>query len=427
MQQPQKHPISWKRNLAVLWLAQSCVATGFTFSFPFVPLFLQDMDLAEGGQAALWAAIIQMSMAMAMILSGPFWGLVGDRYGRKLNVMRGMFGGGMAFFLSAFSTQLYHLIITRFLTGLLTGSIGPAMALVASTTPRERIPLSMGILQTAFFVGSTIGPLLGGLVADSWGLKGTFLVSGAMLSVGGVIALLFVQEEFHRPSESVSVFQRQAYTNLLRLLTSRELMPIFVTILAVQGLPIMGFSVLPVILDDLTSLGGGSVTGVAFGVMGLTGGVGSYLAGLASRKATPTRILRIAVAGAALSFAALFVADSVAQFYVLLAFAGASQGVMFAMTGSLVALAVSGEQQGVAFGGLQAVQVTAFSGGQMIGGVIGATAGLRWVFPVQAAGLLILLVLMARLLPEGAMSGPQGAVAMTAEAAGHADSDRAPD
>ena len=100
---------------------------------------------------------------------------------------------------------------------------------------------------------------------------------------------------------------------------------------------------------------------------------------------------------------------------------------MFAMTGSLVALAVSGEQQGVAFGGLQAVQVTAFSGGQMIGGVIGATAGLRWVFPVQAAGLLILLVLMARLLPGGAMSGPQGAVAMTAEAAGHADSDRAPD
>ena len=103
-----------------------------------------------------------------------------------------------------------------------TGSIGPAMALVASTTPRERIPLSMGILQTAFFIGSTIGPLLGGLVADSWGLKGTFLVSGAMLSTGGVIAMLFVREEFHRPSKSVSIFQRQAYTNLLRLLTSES-------------------------------------------------------------------------------------------------------------------------------------------------------------------------------------------------------------
>ena len=407
----------------MLWLAQTCVATGFTFSFPFVPLFLQDMDLAEGGQAALWAAIIQMSMALAMILSGPFWGLLGDRYGRKLNVMRGMFGGGIFLVISAFSTSLYHLIITRFLTGLFTGSIGPAMALVAATTPRERIPLSMGILHTAFFIGGTIGPLLGGLVADSWGLKGTFLVSGAMLSVGGVIALLFAREEFHRSSRSISVFQRQAYTNLLGLLTSRELMPILVAVFTVQGLPIMAYSVLPVILDDLTPLGGGSVTGVAFGVMGLAGGVASYLSGLASRKATPTGILRIAVAGGALSFAALFLADSVAQFYVLLAFAGAFQGVMFAMTGSLVALAVSGEQQGVAFGGLQAAQVSAFSGGQMIGGVIGATAGLRWVFPVQAAGLLILLVLLARLLPAGAVSGPQPIGGTTVDAAGYADHD----
>ena len=422
MQQPQKHPISWKRNLAFLWLAQTCVATGFTFSFPFVPLFLQDMDLAEGGQAALWASIVQMSMALAMVLSGAFWGLVGDRYGRKLNVMRGMFGGGMTFILSAFSTELYHLIITRFLTGLLTGSIGPAMALAASTTPRERIPLSMGILQTAFFIGSTIGPLLGGLVADSWGLKGTFLVSGAMLSVGGVIAMLFVREEFHRPSESVSVFQRQAYTNLLRLLTSRELMPILITILTVQALPILATSVLPVILDDLSSLGG-SATGIAFGVIGLSGGAGSYLGGLISRRTTPAAILRVALAGAALSAAPLFWANSVAQFYAFLALGGAFQGAMFAMTGSLVALAVSGEEQGVAFGGMQSVQVTAFSVGQLIGGVIGATAGLRWVFPVQALGLLGVLGLTVPLLPR-AVSGPQRAAA---ETAGHADADRASD
>ena len=425
MQQAQKHPISWKRNLAVLWLAQTCVATGFTFSFPFVPLFLQDMDLAEGGQAALWASLIQMSMAVAMILSGVFWGLVGDRYGRKLNVMRGMFGGGMTFILSAFSTKLYHLIITRFLTGLFTGSIGPAMALVASTTPRERIPLSMGILQTAFFIGSTIGPLLGGLVADSWGLKGTFLVSGAMLSTGGVIAMLFVREEFHRPSKSVSIFQRQAYTNLLRLLTSRELMPILVTILTVQALPILATSVLPVILDDLSSLGG-SATGIAFGVIGLSGGAGSYVGGLISRRTTPTAILRVALVGAALSAAPLFWANSVAQFYAFLALGGAFQGAMFAMTGSLVALAVSGEEQGVAFGGMQSVQVSAFSFGQLIGGVIGATAGLRWVFPVQALGLLVVLALTAPLL-SAAVSGPPRAAATTAESAGRADPDRASD
>mgnify|MGYP001486061997 FL=1 len=139
--------------------------------------------------------------------------------------------------------------------------------------------------------------------------------------------------------------------------------------------------------------------------MGLAGGVGAYLSGLVSRKVTPVRILRVAVAGAALSFAPLFFSSSVSQFYMLLAFCGAFHGVGLAMTGSLVALAVSGEEQGVAFGLLQAVQVCGFSISQMIGGVIGATAGLRWVFPVQAAGLLVLLAGIGRLLSRSTDDG----------------------
>jgi DHA1 family multidrug resistance protein-like MFS transporter len=427
MQQAQQPLISWKRNLAVLWLAGTCVAIGFTFSFPFMPLFLQDMGLAQGGRAALWSGIIQVSMGVGMVLSGPVWGLAADRYGRKKNVVRAMFGGGAFMLLSAFSTSLYHLIILRFLTGVSTGSMGPSMALLASTTPRERIPFAIGILQTSFFVGNTIGPFLGGLVADSWGLKGTFLATGTMLGVGGVIALLLAREEFHRPSQSVSIFQRRAYANLLRLLTSRELKPVLTVVFSVQVLPIMTFTVLPLILDDLSSMGGGSVTGVAFGVMGLAGGLGSYLAGQLSGRVSSMRILRMAVVGAALSFAPLAVANSVGLFYLFLGLGGAFQGSMIAMTGGLVALAVSGEEQGVAFGGLQAVQVSAFSIGPLVGGGIGATAGLRWVFPVQTFGLLALSVAMARLLPGEAVSGLQRAVATTAEADGQADSDRAPD
>ena len=202
-------------------------------------------------------------------------------------------------------------------------------------------------------------------------------------------------------------------------------MPILVTILTVQALPILATSVLPVILDDLSSLGG-SATGIAFGVIGLSGGAGSYVGGLISRRTTPTAILRVALVGAALSAAPLFWANSVAQFYAFLALGGAFQGAMFAMTGSLVALAVSGEEQGVAFGGMQSVQVSAFSFGQLIGGVIGATAGLRWVFPVQALGLLVVLALTAPLL-SAAVSGPPCAAATTAESAGRADPDRASD
>ncbi len=405
-----------------MWLAQSCTVIGFTFSFPFMPLFIQDMGISDGGQASLWAGIIQASMGIAMVLTSPIWGLASDRYGRKMNVQRAIVGSAIFLGLSAFATNVYQLIVLRFLTGLTSGVLGPSMALVASTTPRERIPFSLGVLQSAFFVGNTIGPLLGGLVADAWRLKGAFLVTAAIQVVAGLIVQLFAREDFHRSPESLSIFQREAYSNMLRTLTSRRLLPVLATIFSVQFFTIMSLAVLPVILDDLSPGSGGSVTGVAFAVMGITGGVASYSTGLLSKNVKLTRILSVAAVGAGLSFAPLFVADSVPQFYLLLATAGAFQGAMVAMTGGLVGLAVSGEHQGVAFGGLQAVQVTAFSSGPLLGGILAATVGLRWVFPVQAVGLLAVPVLVAWLLPSsGGGAQPAGEAVAEARAEGGGD------
>ena len=423
MQQIRKSPISWKRNLAVIWLAQSLTVVGFTFTFPFMPLFVQEVGISGGGQASLWAGIIQIAMGIAMVLSSPVWGLASDRYGRKKNVLRAMFGGALFHALAAFSTSVYHLLVFRALTGLTSGAFGPSMALVASTTPRERLPFSLGILQTAFFVGNTLGPLIGGLIADAWGLKGTFLVSGGVLTGAGLILQLFAREDFQRPSQSVSIFQRRAYAGLLRLLTSRELLPVFTTIFILQLFPIMAFTVLPVILESLSPTSGGSVTGVAFGVMGVTGALGSYITGWLTTRVSLIRILTAAAVGAGLSFSTLFFADSVAQFLLFLAIAGAFQGGMVAIPGALVGLAVTGEHQGAAFGGLQAVQVAAFSIGPFVGGVIAVAVALRWVFLVQAAGLLTVPLVARGLLSGKLGEQKQTADDMTAEAPTGSDND----
>ena len=423
MQQIHKRPISWKRNLAVIWLAQSLTVIGFTFTFPFMPLFVQELGISGGGQASLWAGIVQVVMGTAMVLSSPVWGLASDRYGRKKNVLRAMFGGAIFHLLAAFSTNVYHLLLFRGLTGLTSGSMGPSMALLASTTPRERLPFSLGILQTAFFVGNTVGPLIGGLVADAWGLQGTFLVSGAILTAAGLILLLFAREDFQRPPQSVSVFQRQAYADLLRLLTSRELLPVLATIFILQLFPIMAYTVLPVILESLSPASGGSITGVAFGVMGVTGGLGSYAAGWLTTRVSLMRILTVAALGAGLSVSTLFFADSVAQFLLFLAIAGAFQGGMVAISGALVGLTVTGEHQGAAFGGLQAVQVAAFSIGPFTGGVIAVAVALRWVFLVQAVGLLTVPLAARRLLSGRLGEQKQSAADTTAQSSTGSDND----
>ena len=423
MQQIHKRPISWKRNLAVIWLAQSLTVIGFTFTFPFMPLFVQELGIPGGGQASLWAGILQVAMGIAMVLSSPVWGLASDRYGRKKNVLRAMFGGALFHALAAFSTSVYHLLVFRALTGLTSGAMGPSMALVASTTPRERLSFSLGILQTAFFVGNTVGPLIGGLVADAWGLQGTFLVSGAILTAAALILLLFAREDFQRSPQSVSIFQRQAYADLLRLLTSRELLPVFATIFILQLFPIMAFTVLPVILESLSPASGGSITGVAFSVMGVTGALGSYIAGWLTTRVGLMRILTATALGAGLSFSTLFFVDSVAQFLLFLAIAGAFQGGMVAISGALVGLTVTGEHQGAAFGGLQAVQVAAFSIGPFAGGVIAVAVALRWVFLVQAVGLLTVPLAARRLLSGRLGEQKQSVADRTAQPPTGSDSD----
>ena len=48
---------SWERALVFLWLAQFSVSLGFSFYYPFIPLFIQDLGIEDPGQAALWAGI----------------------------------------------------------------------------------------------------------------------------------------------------------------------------------------------------------------------------------------------------------------------------------------------------------------------------------------------------------------------------------
>lgn len=96
---------------------------------------------------------------------------------------------------------------------------------------------------------------------------------------------------------------------------------------------------------------------------------------------------------------------------------------MVAISGALVGLTVTGEHQGAAFGGLQAVQVAAFSIGPFAGGVIAVAVALRWVFLVQAAGLLTVPLVARKLLSGRLGAQNQSVAAGTAEAPTGSDSD----
>ena len=392
-------PISWKRNLTVMWIAQSITVMGFGFTFPFVPLFIQhDLGVPDPAGAAFWTGISSGFMGIAMFTFGPIWGMVGDRYGRKRNVLRAMLGGVLSLVLTGLVTNVGQLVVLRILNGVASGVFATVMALVASTTPRERVPFAMGSLQAAILFGNTIGPLLGGLLADTVGLRGAYYVAGATLGISIFMVVFLARDNFEKPADGGFVFRHEALEGLFKLVRSRAVGPVLIVMFMIQMAPVLMFPVLPVLLDSLTSGGGAMSTGISFAILGLTGAIASYIAGWLSAKVSLTKMMVVGCLGLALSLAPFVFVDAVFVLYVLLAVAGAFQGVLIGSVSGLMGVAIPPEQRGTGFGAVQSVSAGAFGFGPLIGGTIASVTGLRSVFAFQPVLLVIAALFVALFL-----------------------------
>ncbi len=201
----------WQRNLWATWVAELLAMMGFSSSAPVWSYYIQELDVS-GDAIARWSGIIISAPALTMAIMGPIWGILSDRYGRKLMVMRAMFGGAVLLGLMGFAGTVEQVFILRLIQGAFTGTVAAATTLVASTTPRDRLGETLGKLQLAIFLGQSVGPVTGGFVADMLGYRATFWMTAAYLLLAGLLMLFFVSEDFtpvERAAQSGSFVQRQ--------------------------------------------------------------------------------------------------------------------------------------------------------------------------------------------------------------------------
>ncbi|RAV20493.1 MFS transporter [Paenibacillus contaminans] len=199
---------SWKRNLFILWVGCFLVSMAYSVSIPFMSIFLQD-DLGVDNHLEAWTGVIFAITFLAGALIAPFWGSLADKYGRKPMMLRAGICLSACYFLYYVVSNPYELIAVRIVEGLLAGYIPSAVAMVATNTPEKHLGYALGTISTASAAATIIGPLLGGVVSHYVGPRDTFMLSGCMVFVAFVIALLWVKEPSLKKSEAKrsSVFQ----------------------------------------------------------------------------------------------------------------------------------------------------------------------------------------------------------------------------
>ncbi len=161
---------------------------------PFLPFYVRELGVTDPASVARWSGFAFSGPFFLSFFFTPLWGTIGDRYGRKLMVIRAVFGLGIAQILVGSAQSVEQLILFRMLQGALSGFIPAALTLVSASAPRERTGYALGFLQTSLSAGMLFGPVMGGTLADVFGYRPIFFIVAALCFSSGVFVIFMVTE-----------------------------------------------------------------------------------------------------------------------------------------------------------------------------------------------------------------------------------------
>ena len=186
----------WHRNLIVLWFCTFVAGMAFSEIMPFLSLFVSQLGDFTKAQITFYSGLAFAADYSISAISAPLWGIIADKKGRKIMLLRASLGMAVAMGLMGFVTNVWQLVALRALQGVFAGFISNAQALVASQTPRKYSGRALSTLITGAVSGQLFGPVIGGLLAQLFSIRNTFFITAGLLMVAFLLSLFFVQEHF---------------------------------------------------------------------------------------------------------------------------------------------------------------------------------------------------------------------------------------
>jgi DHA1 family multidrug resistance protein-like MFS transporter len=377
---------AWKRTLYAIWAAELLAVAGFSTSTPIIPLFLQDMGVSDPTRLKFLTGLLQALPSLSLVFFSPIWGSLADNYGRKPMLLRAMFGGTVVMLLQGLVTAPWQLLVLRTIQGCITGTVAAATILVASVVPKEKVGYGLGLLQMAIFLGASIGPLIGGIIADLVGRRVNFFVTSSLLLVAGIVVARFAEDNFTPPKDRKSLL-RSMVPDFRPLASSRALLSLVAVIAADQIAGSILNPFLPLIIQRLApgSALVGSTTGVILGLGAVSSALAAFGIGRISYRLGYKRTLTICMMGAAVFVIPQAFARTPLQLLFLRMASCFFVGGNLPSANALIAQRAPQGKQGSIYGLTSSVSSASNAIGPVIGAGIAMSAGFSAVFLTTAA------------------------------------------
>lgn len=378
---------NWKRNLYILWFSQFIAMMGMSMVVPFLPLYVRELGIINQELTIRWSGLVFSGPFLMSFFLVPIWGYLGDKYGRKLMVVRAVLGLGLAQLINGSAQNIYHLLGGRIVQGLMSGFIPASMALISSITPKNKTGYALGIIQTATSGGTILGPIIGGFLADQIGIRTLFFITSVLCFIAGVLVIVFIKEEkLDNHDERSNLFE-----NFRFVFNSKELRLLLLMIVTVQisiafNQPLFALyaKTLNINKNYLAS-----VAGILYGIMGIFMMFGSPFWGRLNEKKLINRSLFIASTIAGLSYICHFFIYNPYYLALIRSFLGFSLGGVMPVIYTLVSHNSPQEREGGLMGIASSAQILGNLIGPTLSGIIASHIGIRPVFTISGTLLVI--------------------------------------
>ncbi len=175
------------KNRVLIMLAVSSAFRSMTQTtlLTFLPVFLA----YEMGYSPLWVGGCMFALQAAGFAAAPIAGHLSDNMGRRRIVMTSMAMTAVVLGFMAFAGRSHAFVLFIAVLGFFLYAVRPVLqAWLLEATPKNMGGTSIGVLFGLQALGSSIGPVIGGSIADHFSLMSTFYFLAATI----VIANLFI-------------------------------------------------------------------------------------------------------------------------------------------------------------------------------------------------------------------------------------------
>ncbi|KRG15276.1 MFS transporter [Lederbergia galactosidilytica] len=384
-----------KRNLLIMWFCNFLVAASMTMVVPFISLYIETFGDFSDEYVQRWAGLVFGVTFISAFLFSPLWGKIGDKYGFKPILLITGFGIALSVFIMGIVSNVIGLFILRMFMGIVTGFIPTSIALISKQTPKSEAGKTLGTLQMGNVSGSLFGPLLGGLMADTFGFQYTFILTSIGVAIASTVVLFGIRE-IKQTEEELKNIKPHTSKDVIKLIFNRKLL-IMVMLVALL-IQIGNFSIQPLLalyVSDLTKatsvafLSGMAFSATGFGNLLLTRQWGKLGDSIGFEKV----LLILLVLASILIVPQAFVSE-LWQLVLLRFLYGMAVGGMLPCITAYIRLEAPLDMQGEVLGYNQSFRFLGNVIGPALGGFVAGFGGISSVFYVTGSLFLVGFVLL---------------------------------